>query len=78
MEFNHKNLPTDPGKLQLLVLKLQQELQGKDARLNFLEEQFRLAQQKQFGKSAEGHPGQGELCNEAEVQTEKFEPEEVV
>lgn len=29
-------------------------------------EQFRLAQQKQFGQSTEGHPAQGDLFNEAE------------
>lgn len=36
------------------------------ARYQYLEEQFRIAQQRQFGKSTEGHPGQGELFNEAE------------
>lgn len=35
-----------------------------------MEEQFRLAQHKQFGASSEGHPGQGELFNEVEeIQT---------
>jgi len=32
----------------------------------YLEEKFRLAQHKQFGKSTEGYPGQGELFNELE------------
>jgi transposase len=32
-----------------------------------LEESFCLAQQKQFGASSEGHPGQGALFNEAEA-----------
>jgi transposase len=52
---------------------LRKQLAEKDAiiarqqqRLSFLEEQFRLAQQKRFGASSEGHPGQGELFNEAE------------
>lgn len=36
----------------------------KDAKIAYLYEQFRLAQQKQFGKSAEGFVGQGELFNE--------------
>ena len=36
------------------------------SRYQYLEEQFRIAQHKQFGKSTEGHPGQGELFNEAE------------
>jgi transposase len=47
------------------------------ARLSFLEEQFRIAQQKQFGASSEGHPGQGELFNEAEeICAEQVEPEQ--
>ncbi len=76
MIFKQNNLPSDPIELQLLVLKLQQELQDKDVRLNFLEEQFRLAQQKQFGKSAEGHVGEGELFNEVEVEGEIVDSKE--
>lgn len=71
MKFSHKNLPDDPELLKKIILQQQ-------SKLLHLEEQFRLAQQKQFGKSAEGHPGQGELFNEAEVEAEKLEPEEVV
>jgi hypothetical protein len=42
-----------------------------------LQEQFRLAQQKRFGASSEGHPGQGELFNEAEeLVSEVTEPEQ--
>lgn len=52
-------LPDDIDQLKQLVLRQQ-------ARLMYLEEQFRLAQQKQFGASSEGHPGQGELFDEAE------------
>ena len=48
------------------IAQLERLLAEKDARLLFLEEQFRLAQQKQFGKSAEGFAGQGELFNEVE------------
>jgi len=33
---------------------------------HYLLEQFRLARQKQFGKSSEAHPDQGEFFNEAE------------
>ena len=40
------------------------------ARNAYLEEQFRLAQQKRFGVSSESHPGQGELFNEAEEETD--------
>lgn len=53
------NLPDDPVLLKQLLIKQVQ-------RNRYLEEQFRLAQQKQFGKSSEGFPGQGELFNEAE------------
>jgi transposase len=53
-------------KLQQRVVELEALLAEKDARIAFLEEQFRLAQQKRFGASSEGHPGQGELFNEAE------------
>ena len=42
------------------------ELNRSVSRYQYLEEQFRIAQHKQFGKSTEGHPGQGELFNEAE------------
>ncbi|MEZ9822460.1 IS66 family transposase zinc-finger binding domain-containing protein, partial [Shewanella sp. 10N.286.45.A1] len=69
MEFNHENLPDDPALLKKIILQQQSKL------LHF-EEQFRLAQQKQFGKSAEGHPGQGELFNEIEVEAE--EPAQVI
>jgi len=47
-----------------------------------LEEKFRLAQHKQFGKSTEGYPGQGELFNEVEElavesEIEKIEKEQI-
>jgi transposase len=61
-----QSLPDDPAALKLLLLKQEQLLAKKDARLAYLEEQFLLARQKQFGASSEGHPGQGELFNEAE------------
>lgn len=61
---------------------LHQQLAQKDdiiarqqSRLNYLEEQFRLAQQKQFGQSTEGFAGQGELFNEAEEIAEIIEVE---
>ena len=63
-----QSLPDDP---QLLKQMLAQQ----SSRLTYLEEQFRLAQQKQFGASSEGHPGQGELFNEAEVEVEPLEVE---
>ena len=40
------------------------------ARLAFLEEQFRLAKHKLFASQNEAHPGQGNLFNEAEEMAE--------
>ena len=48
------------------IAELEKQLAQANARNDYLEEQFRLAQQKQFGKSSEGFAGQGELFNEAE------------
>ncbi|WP_188503331.1 IS66 family transposase zinc-finger binding domain-containing protein, partial [Lacimicrobium alkaliphilum] len=45
------------------------------SRLDYLEEQFRLAQHKAFGRSSETYPGQGELFNEAEQLIEEAEAE---
>ena len=61
-----QSLQDDPIVLKQLLLKQELLLAKKDSRLAYLEEQFRLAQQKQFGASSEGYPGQGELFNEAE------------
>ena len=55
------SLPDDPALLKKL-------LSQQAARLMFLEEQFRLAQQQRFGASSEGHPAQGDLFNEAEAE----------
>ncbi len=54
-------LPDDPALLKKLLAK-------QAARLMFLEEQLRLAQQQRFGASSEGHPAQGDLFNEAEAE----------
>ena len=59
-------LPNDIDQLKALLLAeraLTAQLQQEKQRLLEL---FRLAQQKQFGKSSEGFVGQGELFNEAE------------
>jgi transposase len=42
---------------QQRITELESLLAEKDAKIAFLEEQFPLAQQKQFGASSEGHPG---------------------
>ena len=61
---------------QRRIAELEQQLQELNNRYQYLEEQFRIAQQKQFGKSTEGHPGQGELFNEAEELTADVETPE--
>jgi transposase len=54
------------AQLRQQIAELKKQIDRLESRNQFLEEQFRLAQQKQFGASSEGHPGQGELFNEAE------------
>lgn len=53
-------------------LKLSASLKEENQRLL---EQFRLAQQKQFGASSEAHPGQGQLFNETEEVAEQAQIE---
>ena len=60
------SLPDDPVLLKKLLAK-------QAARLMFLEEQFRLAQQQRFGASSEAHPAQGDLFNEAEAELDAVE-----
>ncbi len=62
-------------QLKTLLAEQVELLAEKDARIAYLEEQFLLAQKKQFGVSSEGHPGQGELFNEAESEAEHLEEE---
>lgn len=45
------------------IAELEKQVTDKDSRIAYLEEQFKLAQQKRFGQSAEGHPAQGDLFN---------------
>lgn len=59
-------LPNDPEELKKIIALLQ-------ARNNFLEEQFRLAQQQRFGASSESHPAQGDLFNEVEVALDELD-----
>ena len=80
MKTRVQTLPSDIALLQQLLLEQQALLEAKDTELEAkdgkiakliesyqcLLEQFRLAQQKQFGRSSEAHPNQGELFNEAE------------
>ena len=60
MNIDIENLPDDPATLKKMLSQVM-------SRYQYLEEQFRIAQHKQFGQSTEGHPGQGELFNEAEA-----------
>ncbi|MBL4631350.1 MAG: IS66 family transposase [Paraglaciecola sp.] len=60
-------------QLRQRVTELENQIEILQSRNHYLEEQFRLAQQKQFGASSEGHPGQGELFNEAEAELEQLD-----
>lgn len=63
-------LPNDIEQLKELLLSERQlsakKIKELEAQNHYLLEQFRLAQQRQFGKSSEAHSGQGDLFNEAE------------
>ena len=80
MKIFPDDLPNDVESLKVLLLEQSRLLGEKDSALAVKDnqlaewaskyerilEQWRLAQQKQFGKSSEVSPGQGELFNEAE------------
>jgi len=67
MKTASEQLPNDLLQLKHLVLELQRELVKKDTKIQWLIEQFQLAQHRQFGKSSEAYTGQQELFNEAEA-----------
>ena len=80
MKTASEPLPSDPEKLQNIVLDLQARLVQKDAQIDHLSqqyqhilEQFRLAQQRQFGESSEGSLNQLGLFNETEQTIEEDE-----
>ncbi len=66
MNSAFETLPNDPKQLKALLLEERSITRQLKERNQYLLEQFRLAQQKQFGKSSEVHAGQGELFNEVE------------
>ncbi len=73
MKSTAEPLPPGHHQLQQMVLALQEKLTLKDDqllekehRINYLLEQFRLAQQRQFGQSCESTDQLG-LYNEAEA-----------
>ena len=82
MKTASKQLPDDPQELKNLLL-LERELSAqKDAQIDHLSqqyqqilEQFRLAQQRQFGQSSEVNLDQLGLFNEAEQTVEEDDPE---
>jgi len=82
MKTVSKQLPDDPQELKNLLL-LERELSAqKDAQIDHLSqqyqqilEQFRLAQQRQFGQSSEVSLDQLGLFNETEQTIEEDEPE---
>ena len=72
-----QSFPDDNMTLQDMVLALLSQVESLQDEKQQLIEQFRLAQQKQFGVSSEGHPGQRELFNEAEAEVEQLDVEPV-
>ena len=82
MKTASKQLPDDPRELKNLLL-LERELSAqKDAQIDHLSqqyqhilEQFRLAQQRQFGQSSEANQDQLGLFNETEQTIEEDDPE---
>ena len=78
------SLPTDAEQLHDLILDLQAQLAAKDNQIEHLQqqyqhmlEQFRLAQQRQFGRSGEASADQLGLFNESEQLTEDITDEAV-
>ena len=76
----------NPEKLQQMLLEAQTQLLQKDKEITQLKqefeqkyqqllEQFRLAQQRSFGKSSESYPPHPDLFNEVEAELEIPEPE---
>lgn len=63
MTLSIDNLPNDINELKHLVIALVQENQA-------LLEELNVRRRKMFGRSAEPHPPQGEVFNEAEVEAE--------
>jgi transposase len=76
MKTTIESLPNDPKQLKALLLRERQLVQQLEEKNQYLLEQFRLAQHKQFGKSSEVHAGQGELFNEAEQIIDEVPSEE--
>lgn len=63
-------LPDDPAELKKLLQLKDEEIAALQAEISALHEKYNIAQQQQFGKSSEAHPGHEELFNEVEVEVE--------
>ena len=73
MTDDEQSLPNDIEQLKAMLLAEREQSAQLAARLVFLEEQFRLAQQQRFGAQSESHPAQGDLFNEAEAELDVIE-----
>ncbi len=73
MTDEEQSLPNNIEQLKAMLLAERKQSAQQAARLVFLEEQFRLAQQQRFGANSEGHPAQGDLFNEAEAELDIVE-----
>ena len=72
-------LPDNIEQLKALLIRQENEINQLKQQNQHLLEQFRLAQQRQFGKSSEGFVGQGELFDEVEeVQTTEIVETETI
>lgn len=58
------DLPNDIQLLKAMLLEKDSQLAQWQSKYELILEQWHLAQQKQFGKSSEVSPGQGELFDE--------------
>ena len=70
MKTTTDNLPNDISELKQIIIGLQQEMQAQQQELQAQLEELNLYRRKMFGRSAEPHPPQGEVFNEAEVEAE--------
>lgn len=66
-EISSKTTQETIVALQQMLDAKSQVIDAQKKRIAVLEEYLRLARQKQFGRSSEKHPGQGEIFNEAEL-----------
>lgn len=64
MKMLPDDLPNDIQLLKAMLLEKDSQLAQWQSKYELILEQWRLAQQKQFGKSSEVSPGQGELFDE--------------